>query len=488
MPPIRELPAKVEVTPPRVEADAAALFLQLTSRAGDGTLTFTAPQIATIELSLPVNPQSPSIPILEFKGATLELTATLPQGFALTGATCPAGVSLVDLGNQRFALTAVGDAISGAVTCTFETINALGASVGTIVPVLAARNNLLLSTELGLDQQMDRFGDPGEGGSTFPKPSGLGGVGLPLTASEDGPASYAFATSLIATRSNLGAGEHASASAPYGLGARTSRAPSPSSPGSFNMWAEGYVAAFDDGSAASASDGRMGVIYVGADYLATPDLLIGALVQYDDSRRDFDSSPTETRDRGWMAGPYAMLRLPSSTFLQVRAAWGTSDNEIRYDSTFRDEYDTDRWLVRGTLISCFRYGAWQVKPRASVGYIEENQKAYTNSFGVAVPHEKVSLGQAKFGSEFAYEHRISSSTVVVPSLLLEGIWNFDQSNGELTLDDLVTNDGLRGRTELGVMLIASSGASLGAAVTYDGIGSDDFHAFGGRLRAKVPLN
>lgn len=76
----------------------------------------------------------------------------------------------------------------------------------------------------------------------------------------------------------------------------------------------------------------------------------------------------------------------------------------------------------------------------------------------------------------------------MPSLLLEGIWNFEQDNRLLTIDDLVTDDGLRGRAEAGVTLLASSGVSVGAAVTYDGIGSDDFHAIGGRFRAKVPLN
>ncbi len=68
-----------------------------------------------------------------------------------------------------------------------------------------------------------------------------------------------------------------------------------------------------------------------------------------------------------------------------RAAAGSSHPERAFLGA---QVDTDRWLVRGTLIASWRSGPWQFKPRASVGYIEENQEAYTSSLGVDVPSQR----------------------------------------------------------------------------------------------------
>lgn len=98
-----------------------------------------------------------------------------------------------------------------------------------------------------------------------------------------------------------------------------------------------------------------------------------------------------------------------------------------------------------------------------------------------------SLGQAKFGSEIARKFALADGMAVEPTFLLEGIWNFEQSVTSPQVDDLVAGPDLRGRAELGVTLYTAAGASLGASVSYDGIGSD-LHAIGGRARVRMPFN
>jgi outer membrane autotransporter protein len=275
---------------------------------------------------------------------------------------------------------------------------------------------------------------------------------------------------------------------PYGQPYRLSAAPSRAAPApSFNMWAEGYAYAFDDETGPFDVDGHSAILYVGADYLVSPYLLIGALAQYDDSEQDIDTIDGTIDSTGWMAGPYGVLRMNKNLYFQARAAWGGSDTELRLGPDLaKDRFDSDRWLVKGTLLGQWQSGPWQFRPRASIGYIEEDQEAYTNSLGVAIPGQKVSIGQAKAGPEVAYRFRYGN-VVLEPSLLVEGIWNFDENLGTLKVDDLVSDEEVRARAEAGLTILSAGGMSLGAAFSYDGIGSD-FQAIGGKARVRVPIN
>ena len=47
----------------------------------------------------------------------------------------------------------------------------------------------------------------------------------------------------------------------------------------------------------------MGLLFVGADYRVTPDLIVGGLVQWDRSKDYVDALTTEVSGNGWMIGP-----------------------------------------------------------------------------------------------------------------------------------------------------------------------------------------
>ena len=367
----------------------------------------------------------------------------------------------------------------------------IGGLLGTeqvALPLLARRSDFLLSLELGLDHMIDRFESSSSYGDAPPRGSlaafglGLGaagsdnlsGVGSPLDAFASA-LTYSFATSLADMRRANG----------ERLGAAPGEAPAAQTP-VFNLWIEGFASSFSSDSL--DSDGRVGVLYLGADYFLSPDILVGALVQYDDIDQDVGAVPAEVSARGWMAGPYAVVRLADHLFFQGRAAWGASSNDIDVDGAGEDNFDTDRWMVRGTLLGSWQEGPWKIGPRASVAYLEESQEAYTNSADDDVPSHRVSLGQAKFGSEFAYRFETAEGAAVEPSLLIEGVWNFDQNQTPSAIDGVVTDNRLRGRIEAGAMMVFPSGFSLGATASYDGLGSDDFEAIGGKVRARAPLN
>jgi hypothetical protein len=119
----------------------------------------------------------------------------------------------------------------------------------------------------------------------------------------------------------------------------------------FDVWVEGQFARYDDSSGGFNRDGDFSVLYFGADYTVTPDILVGALFQVDFTDEDINSSTVrgQADGTGWMAGPYIGLKLTDYLFFDARAAWGTSSNDIWVQDALAGrrsgDFDTDRWLA-----------------------------------------------------------------------------------------------------------------------------------------------
>ena len=87
------------------------------------------------------------------------------------------------------------------------------------------------------------------------------------------------------------------------------------------------------------------LVSIGADYVLNRSLLVGTMVQFDSMQQRSNTQMTDVRGHGWMAGPYATLRLSENVFLQARGAWGRSSNFVSPFLTYTDTFDSERWLV-----------------------------------------------------------------------------------------------------------------------------------------------
>lgn len=260
-------------------------------------------------------------------------------------------------------------------------------------------------------------------------------------------------------------------------------------PTAVDIWAEGHFARFSDDRGGYGSDGRFGIIYLGADYVVSPGLLVGALVQYDNMDMRSSAASVVVEGHGWMAGPYATLKLTDNVYLQGRAAWGTSNNEVSPLMTYTDHFDSQRWLVAGKLSGHWQFGPWQFRPSASIDYIEDKTGAYTDSVGALVPSVKATLGQLRFGPEFGYRFGAGDGTTVEPRIGVIGVWNFESSGSASDFGGTLAGpEELRGRVEIGVMLRAPSGVSLDLTGSYDGIGTGSYEAYTGSAVLRIPLN
>ena len=252
-----------------------------------------------------------------------------------------------------------------------------------------------------------------------------------------------------------------------------------------DAWIKGQWAHVDDETRKS----DLGLLHVGADYLINPSLLVGALAQVDWMVEKDSSAGAAADGLGWMAGPYLVARLDKTLLFDARVGWGQSNNHVDPLGLYSDGFKTDRWLARGQLTGDFRDGNWRFSPEVSAIYFEENQKAYTDSLGVAIPGQTISLGRLMFGPNVSYAFQ-GNGFEFEPHVGIQGIWDFDKAEIVDLGSGLAAGSSaaLRARFEAGLSFRLANGASLTGEGFYDGIGASDLSIYGGSMKLSVPLN
>ena len=125
--------------------------------------------------------------------------------------------------------------------------------------------------------------------------------------------------------------------------------------------------------------------------------------------------------------------------------------------------------------------------RFGLAYGDERHDAFTNSLGQTVSGNDISIGRLTLGSEVGYRIVLRDGSLVEPHIGLTGIWNFNSD--DLVINGvLVTPSRTRAKLEGGVILRSPGGPSIRAAVSYDGIGDNDFSALTGKVWLNVPFN
>ncbi len=98
-----------------------------------------------------------------------------------------------------------------------------------------------------------------------------------------------------------------------------------------------------------------------------------------------------------------------------------------------------------------------------------------------------SIGQFTGGAELGYRIQASGGSIFEPTVSIAGLWDFDNDN--FSIDGVpVDFDDTRAKIEAGPIVTAPNGWSLRGAGSIDGIGADDFDAYGGQFWLSVPLN
>jgi outer membrane autotransporter protein len=262
--------------------------------------------------------------------------------------------------------------------------------------------------------------------------------------------------------------------------------PSASPGGGLDIWVKGRWAKVEDDS----RDSDIGLLWAGIDYRVSPSLLFGMLAQFDWADEIDTTNSIAAEGHGWMVGPYMVKRIGPNLLFDGRVAFGESDNEVNPLGLYTDDFDTDRWLAKARLTGDYARGNWRFSPHVGVIYFEEDQDAYTDSLGIFIPGQIISLGRVTFGPKISHSRTKEDGSRIGAHLGLRGIWDFDEAEIVEVTTGLATgsSEGLRGRLEGGLSLNMPNVWSLSGDGFYDGIGADDLEARGGGVRLKAPLN
>jgi hypothetical protein len=227
------------------------------------------------------------------------------------------------------------------------------------------------------------------------------------------------------------------------------------------------------------------MVYLGADYLLQPGLMIGGLIQFDQYSEDY-AALGATTGHGMMFGPYASVRLAPDVFFDARAAWGPSSNEANIDGT-HVSFETDRQLFRGQLTGNRNLFGLKVSPSVALAMVEDRFADPASLPPGSFADDASLIGRLGLGSTVSYRMALDDGAFLQPNAALSTGWNIDSLDRlEIANSQLSNNAGLK--AEAGLMLGTSDGVSFQATGAVEGIGKEDYSAWSGRLMLTAPLN
>ena len=262
-------------------------------------------------------------------------------------------------------------------------------------------------------------------------------------------------------------------------------------PSTFDVWLGARYVHVDRGE----REGDLGIFTLGADYMVNPDSGgMGVLGQIDIFDQDVneDDWGGSAEGTGWMVGPYVVGRVGEGLLFEGRALWGLSENSVTPfdgDESYSDDFETQRWLVRGSVSGDVDVGEWTVTPSFSGSYFEETQDSYVDSWsGLVVDEQTVDTGRLTFGASVSRAFILDNGFVLTPRFGIDGIWDFEASN-QVDVDGVaIYSDGdVRAGAEAGLRVQMLNGMSVTIDGSYDGLGDDNLDAYGGSVQISVPL-
>ena len=258
-----------------------------------------------------------------------------------------------------------------------------------------------------------------------------------------------------------------------------------------DMWAEARVSQSEqrikDNGAKYEIDGHGGTLYLGADYLLQPGLMIGGLLQLDQYSESYGALGMGAQEHGVMFGPYASVRLAPDVFFDARAAWGTAENEADTPAGTRLSFDTERQLFRSRLSGNRKLFGLQFTPSVALAMVESRLADPGAIPSEGLGEENSVIGRLGLGSGLSYRITLDDGAFLQPNAALSTGWNVD-SLDKLALASAHLSNDSGAKAEAGLVLGTSDGISFQATGAVEGIGADDYSAWSGRLSLTAPLN
>ena len=446
---------------------------------GEASFTYASDVPAFDNLTLSTSNNRASASSGDILFGSYDITQTAPPGWRVKAFNCSGdldGATRYDAATD----TATVDVDPGeSIVCVFE--NVRDEDAVRLATQRAIRNFMLRRADRIIDAAPElsrRFAD---------RDSAQRG-GMSANASGAGYYQMDFSVSLAGARNAVAAEE-------ANTGARFNNSEASFLDG-WDVWLAAEASGIRDDRAGERSRTDFAAVQLGVDYLLRDDVIVGAMAQYDwmeDEAREVFSDAgavrgAQVQGEGWMAGPYAVWRVKDSLVVDGLAMFGESDNRVNPLGLYSDDFETERYMVRANVTGEIRSGPWTVRPQAGITQYKETQSAYTDTLGIKIPAQDISLGRFRAGPEVAWRNEFRDGSWLQLSGRLNAVWDYDSADllterGFLSTDDT----DLRADARIGVATQTKWGPQVRLEVGIAGVGAGDFRAETARIEIRVPF-
>ena len=443
------------------------------SQAGEGVFTYTSTLAELNGLSLSTVGGNASSGALSILRGSYSLTQAASEGWALNAMSCTGDTdsgSTFDLDTGTMVIDLDADE---TMVCTFanrrdeDFIRQITQSA--IRSFMAARADQILTNSPELAGRM-------RGSRMSATPNHF------AADYADGRLSADLSTSLSAIRQAAESSEpQMPGQTQFNLDGRTGLA-------SLDVWMQANYTSIDDNRAGLDASSTFGLYYLGVDLMASENLLVGALLQWDRAETVTGTYRSEVSGDGWLAGPYVVARLAENVYLDARGAWGQSENDVNPIGLYVDSFDTSRWLLEANLTGEINSGNWRISPQLGIAYFSEDQDAYTDTLGFLIPSQGITLGRINAGPEIAYRFVGAEGGYFEPFIRLTALWDYDDADVYNAAGNLQGIGGLRADARFGLTAELPNGGLISGEVGIIGLGLGDFEANNAMIRIRLPLS
>jgi hypothetical protein len=214
---------------------------------------------------------------------------------------------------------------------------------------------------------------------------------------------------------------------------------------------------------------------VGGHIKARENLLLGAMLQFDDQSQGDGTASAE--GTGWLVGPYFVTKLPDQPlYFEGRLLYGQSSNSVSAFGTYEDDFDTARFLAQVQVTGEYNYGRNVFSPYLNVTHTEDKQGSYTDTLGNDISEQSVTLQQIAFGLD-------ASRLVPLQNAELEwsgglaGAWS-STSGTEVAETVIPSYEDWRAKLTTGLDYRHDTRGSVSVSAFFDGLGANGYESYG----------
>ena len=172
------------------------------------------------------------------------------------------------------------------------------------------------------------------------------------------------------------------------------------------------------------TSGMFSLTRLGADYRIGQNFLIGFMMEVDWMDTRSSQLGYKTDGIGWMAGPYAAVRLFGDIYLDGKFLYGLSNNKVSPYATYTDVFKTHRYLASARISGTMTKDNWSLVPSLEYIHYFEASRSYTDYYGLNISSQEFRLHRLAAGAEVQHRiKRVASKYDIETALSLKGNWD-----------------------------------------------------------------